>query len=56
MPATSQAQYRLAVEDLRRLEAGETPRTGMTQGQLQELCDCEPDALPERAERTKGKS
>jgi len=48
--AISQAQHALAVDDLRRLDAGEPTRTGMTREHLQELVNT-PDvhALPARA-------
>jgi hypothetical protein len=39
MPAISQAQHALAVEDLRRLDAGEETRTTLTREQLQELVE-----------------
>lgn len=56
MPAVSQAQHALAVEDLRRLEAGEDTRTGMAREHLEELANT-PDVhvLPERAATKKGK-
>lgn len=53
MPAISQAQHAMAVEDLRRLDAGEPTRTGMSREALEELCDCDPAALPERAQKPK---
>jgi hypothetical protein len=54
MPAVSQAQHALAVEDLRRLDAGEETRTGMSREHLEELANT-PDvhALPERAAKPK---
>ena len=54
MPAVSQAQHRLAVEDLRRLDAGEQPRTSMSREALEELANT-PNVheLPERAPATK---
>ena len=50
MPAVSQAQHRMAVEDLRRLDAGEPTRTGMRREDLEELANT-PNVheLPERA-------
>ena len=50
MPAVSQAQHALAVEDLRRLDAGEATRTGLSREALEELANT-PDvhALPARA-------
>ena len=55
--AMSQAQHRLAVEDLRRLEAGEAPRTSMSRADLEALATT-PDVhlLPERATQKKGKA
>ena len=51
MPAVSQAQHRMAVEDLRRLDHDEPTRTGMTRAQLTELVEgVNVHALPERAE------
>ena len=50
MPAISQAQHRLAVEDLRRLEAGEAPRTSMSREALEELAaTTDVHLLPDRA-------
>ena len=54
MPAVSQAQHAMAVEDLRRLDAGEPTRTGMSREALEELCNCDPGELPERAAGQKG--
>lgn len=52
MPAVSQAQHALAVEDLRRLDAGEATRTGMSREALEALANT-PDVheLPERTPR-----
>jgi hypothetical protein len=52
--AVSQAQHRMAVEDLRRLDAGEPTRTGMRREDLEELANT-PNVheLPERAEAKK---
>jgi hypothetical protein len=44
----------MALEDLRRLDAGEATRTGMTREQLQELVEgVNVHELPERAEPKK---
>ncbi len=54
MPAISQAQHALAVEDLRRLDAGEPTRTGMSREHLEELANTpHGHELPARAERPK---
>ncbi len=54
MPAISQAQHRMAVEDLRRLDAGEPTRTGMSREQLEELANTpEVHKLPARAKPAK---
>ena len=54
MPVVSQAQHARAVEDLRRLDAGEATRTGMSREPLEELVNT-PDVheLPARAEPKK---
>jgi hypothetical protein len=54
MPVVSQAQHALIMEDLRRLDAGERPRTGMTREQLEEMVEgVNVHELPERVERPK---
>ena len=54
MPAVSQAQHAMMVEDLRRLKAGESTRTGMTQEQLEEYIATPAEHLPERLTPKKG--
>ena len=48
MPAVSRAQRELAIEDLRRLAAGEKPRTTMSREDLEEVAHTPPTYLPER--------
>lgn len=56
MPSVSKAQHAMAVEDLRRLDAGEATRTGMSREQLQEYCDTPTQDLPERVKATAAKA
>jgi hypothetical protein len=54
MSAVSQAQHALAVEDLRRLDAGEETRTGMSREHLEELVNTSNvHELPARAKAPK---
>ena len=55
MPAVSQAQHAMMLEDLRRLKAGESTRTGMSQEQLEEYVASPADHLPERLTPKKGR-
>lgn len=49
MPPRSKAQHEMMREDLRRIEAGEKPRTGMTKAQLEEyVSGADVKDLPER--------
>ena len=55
MATVSQAQHAMMVEDLRRLEADEPTRTGMTREQLEEFVATPVQHLPDRVKPKKRK-